>query len=115
MAAEKDVPVIAFAEDVAASGGYWLALAADEIFAEDTSLLGSIGAGMAVFNFAMRWERALILAAAVGTMHRQLEQCLAYARERRQFGRSIGSFQAVSHRLVNMKLRLDILPRITAP
>src|ERR1700730_2851120 len=56
LAAEKDVPVIAFAEDVAASGGYWLALAADEVFAEDTSLLGSIGVITASFGFveAMR-------------------------------------------------------------
>jgi signal peptide peptidase SppA len=52
MAAEKNVPVIAFAEDVAASGGYWLALAADEIFAEDTSLLGSIGVITGSFGFA---------------------------------------------------------------
>jgi signal peptide peptidase SppA len=42
-AEEKGIPVFAFAEDVAASGGYWLALAGDEIFAEETSLVGSIG------------------------------------------------------------------------
>ncbi len=51
LAAEKNVPVIAFAEDVAASGGYWLALAGDEIFAEDTSILGSIGVITASFGF----------------------------------------------------------------
>src|SRR5437764_14706726 len=43
LAEEKRVPVFAFAEDVAASGGYWLALAGDEIYAEEASLLGSIG------------------------------------------------------------------------
>ena len=43
LAEEKRIPVIAFAEDVAASGGYWLVLAGDEIFGEETSLLGSIG------------------------------------------------------------------------
>ena len=43
LADEKGIPVIAFAEDVAASGGYWLALAGDEIYAEETSLIGSIG------------------------------------------------------------------------
>lgn len=43
LADEKKVPVIAFCEDVAASGGYWLACAADEIFAHPTSLVGSIG------------------------------------------------------------------------
>jgi signal peptide peptidase SppA len=52
LAEEKDVPIFAFAEDVAASGGYWLALAADEIFADETSLLGSIGVVTASFGFA---------------------------------------------------------------
>src|ERR1700757_4040034 len=42
LAEEKGIPVIAFAEDVAASGGYWLALAGDEIFTEETSLIGSV-------------------------------------------------------------------------
>ncbi len=40
---ERGVPVLAFCEDVAASGGYWLACAADEIYAHPTSLVGSIG------------------------------------------------------------------------
>ncbi len=43
LAEEKGVPVLAFCEDVAASGGYWLACAADEIFAHPTSIVGSIG------------------------------------------------------------------------
>ncbi|HLU57815.1 MAG TPA: S49 family peptidase [Pseudonocardia sp.] len=43
LAAEKGVPVLAFCEDVAASGGYWLACAADEIYAHSTSIVGSIG------------------------------------------------------------------------
>jgi len=43
LADEKDVPVLAFCEDVAASGGYWLACAADEIYAHRTSMVGSIG------------------------------------------------------------------------
>jgi signal peptide peptidase SppA len=51
LADEHEVPVFAFAEDVAASGGYWLALAADEIYAEETSLVGSIGVVSAGFGF----------------------------------------------------------------
>jgi len=51
LAEEKGIPVIAFAEDIAASGGYWLALAGDEIFSEETSLLGSIGVISAGFGF----------------------------------------------------------------
>src|SRR5579862_4550126 len=42
LAAEKNLPVIAFVEDVAASGGYWLACAADEIVADPSSIVGSI-------------------------------------------------------------------------
>jgi signal peptide peptidase SppA len=57
LAEEKQVPVIAFAEDVAASGGYWLALAGDEIFSEETSLLGSIGVISAGFGFYQLIER----------------------------------------------------------
>lgn len=51
LAAEKDKPVLAFVEDVAASGGYWLATAADEIFAQATSIVGSIGVISAGFGF----------------------------------------------------------------
>ncbi len=40
---EKKIPVYAFVEDIAASGGYWLACAADEIYVQDTSIVGSIG------------------------------------------------------------------------
>lgn len=50
-AAEKeDVPVYAFIEDVAASGGYWLACAADEIYGTDVSIVGSIGVISAGFG-----------------------------------------------------------------
>jgi serine protease SohB len=47
---ETEVPVYAFAEDVAASGGYWIATAADEIWADPSSLLGSIGVVSAGFG-----------------------------------------------------------------
>ena len=47
---EKSVPVFAFVEDVAASGGYWLAAAADEIYADESSVLGSIGVISAGFG-----------------------------------------------------------------
>ena len=50
LAEEKDVPVFAFVEDVAASGGYWLAVAADEIWADASSIVGSIGVISAGFG-----------------------------------------------------------------
>lgn len=51
LADEQDVPVYAFCEDVAASGGYWLACAADHVYAEAASVVGSIGVVSAGFGF----------------------------------------------------------------
>ena len=51
LAKEREIPVFAFAEDVAASGGYWLALAGDEIFVDRNSIVGSIGVISAGFGF----------------------------------------------------------------
>lgn len=51
LADEKGVKVHAFVEDVAASGGYWLACAADDIWVDDSSLVGSIGVIFASFGF----------------------------------------------------------------
>jgi signal peptide peptidase SppA len=51
LAEENETPVVAFCEDVAASGGYWLALAADEVFAARSSIVGSIGVVSAGFGF----------------------------------------------------------------
>jgi signal peptide peptidase SppA len=52
LADEKQVPVLAFVEDVAASGGFWLACAADEIFCDPTSIVGSVGVISAGFGFS---------------------------------------------------------------
>ena len=69
--------------------------------------IGAEGQGAVVFNHSMAWERGCILASQVGAMEHQLEICLAYAKERKQFGRPIGDFQLVAARLADMKVRLD--------
>ncbi len=71
------------------------------------SLLGREGRGSRIFHAALEWERGAILAPMLGAMRRQLEKCIEYARKRKQFGQPIGKFQAVSHRIVDMKLRLE--------
>jgi hypothetical protein len=69
--------------------------------------LGRECQGLAVFLHAMSWERRLILAPAVGAMEKRLETAAAFARQRRQSGRPIGQYQAVAHRLADMKIRLE--------
>lgn len=57
LADKHDIPVLAFVEDVAASGGYWLAASADEIYADVSSVVGSIGvisAGFGAHRFLAR-------------------------------------------------------------
>ena len=69
--------------------------------------LGNEGAGASLFMHSMTWERGCILSSAVGAMQRLLERSISYAKERKQFGQSIGKFQQVSSKIVDMKLRLE--------
>jgi alkylation response protein AidB-like acyl-CoA dehydrogenase len=71
------------------------------------ALLGREGRGGPIFNAALDWERGGILSSALGTMQRQLDRCIERARSRKQFGRPIGKFQAVSNRIVDMAMRLE--------
>lgn len=57
LAAEKKLPVYAFAEDVAASGGYWLLTAGDELYADESSIIGSIGVVAGSFGFPQALQR----------------------------------------------------------
>jgi alkylation response protein AidB-like acyl-CoA dehydrogenase len=72
-----------------------------------SALVGAEGGGATMFKDSMVWERGCLFAAYVGAMERVLERCVEQARNRKQFGKSIGSNQAISHRLVDMKLRVD--------
>jgi clorobiocin biosynthesis protein CloN3 len=69
--------------------------------------LGGEGQGGAVFQHSMEWERACLFAIYVGLMEHQLDRCVDHARRRRQFGRRISDFQAVSHRIADMVQRLE--------
>jgi hypothetical protein len=69
--------------------------------------LGKEGSGAAVFNDSMEWERSCILASYIGGMERQLEACIKYAKERRQFNKPIGKFQSVANKIVDMKIRME--------
>jgi alkylation response protein AidB-like acyl-CoA dehydrogenase len=83
-----------------------------ELFFDDCeipveNLLGREGSGQSLFTHSMNWERACILSNAVGAMQRLLDISIRYARERKQFGQSVGKFQLVSTKIVDMKMRVD--------
>jgi alkylation response protein AidB-like acyl-CoA dehydrogenase len=83
-----------------------------EVFLQDCfvpahDMLGRPGQGGEIFTESMRWERACIMASHVGLMRRTLETCVAYAKERRQFGKAIAKFESISDKLANMKIAVD--------
>jgi alkylation response protein AidB-like acyl-CoA dehydrogenase len=69
--------------------------------------LGSEGAGVAIFNAAMEWERACIFASHLGSMQRLLEDTIAYAKARRQFDQPIARFSPIADRIVDMKVAIE--------
>ncbi len=71
------------------------------------NVLGAVGSGASIFSAAMEAERAFVFAGQIGAMERQLADAVAYSRDRTQFDQPIGDFQAVAHRLADMKLRHD--------
>jgi alkylation response protein AidB-like acyl-CoA dehydrogenase len=70
-------------------------------------VLGVVGGGASVFGTAMDWERTLLGSIHVGACERLMETAMQYVRTRTQFGQSIGKFQAVSHKIADMKVQLE--------
>ena len=79
----------------------------EDCFVPDANRLGSEGIGMSLFTQTISWERAFIHAGHLGAMQHLFERCVRQAKERKQFGQAIGGFQAVSHRIADMRLRLE--------
>jgi alkylation response protein AidB-like acyl-CoA dehydrogenase len=85
----------------------------DELFVPSENVLGGVGSGSTLFNTAMDWERICLFASHLGTIERLLEQSVNYARTRKQCGQTISKFQAISHRLVDLKVRLETARLLT--
>lgn len=72
-------------------------------------LLGKPGAGAQMIQKALEYERAFVFAGIAGVMQWQLDEVIRYSRERRSGGVHLGKHQAISHRIADMKLRLDTI------
>ena len=72
------------------------------------NMLGQENQGfMGVALATLEWERSVMLASAIGGMEIQLEECISYAKQRKQFGRPIAQFQAVQFKLADLKMWLE--------
>ncbi len=73
------------------------------------ALLGAEGEALWRIAFeCFDWERTVMIAGSVGGMSATLDGSIAYAKERRQFGKPIASFQAIAHKLAEMKINLEV-------
>ncbi|GAA1375911.1 acyl-CoA dehydrogenase family protein [Streptomyces beijiangensis] len=79
----------------------------ENCFVPDDQVLGFAGGGGAIFQHSMGWERACLFAGYLGLLDRLIDRCVEHAAGRRQFGQPLGAFQAVAHRIVEMKLRTE--------
>ena len=72
------------------------------------ALLGEEGRGFAHLMSTLHYSRASMAATVTGAAEAALQIALAHARDRVQFGRPIGQFQAIAHRLADMRMRVDL-------
>lgn len=83
-------------------------VAYDGVEIPEDRVLGKLGAGRMLFQGSIERERACLFAYSLGAMERQIELAIERANERRAGGLPIAANQAVSHRIAEMKLRLEI-------
>jgi hypothetical protein len=79
----------------------------DNVYVSDAAVIGRVGQGAAIFSESMDWERACLVACHIGTIEWLMERAIEYARTRKQSNQTISKFQAVAHRIVDIKVRME--------
>ncbi len=88
-------------------------LSFNDVFVPDGNLLGEEDQGFYLIMANFEWERLLMALAAVGSMERLIETSVGYLKERTAFGRPIGKFQALRHKLAEMAVKLEAARDLT--
>lgn len=71
------------------------------------NMVGVPGAGFLVLDYVMKREILFSFSITLGEMQYRLERCVAYVKERKQFGQAIGKFQAISHKIADMQIAVE--------
>jgi len=79
-----------------------------DCFVPDEDRIGEEGAGMAIINFSLEFDRSFILASNLGMLERQLNENIAYARTKKHKGRPIGKLHSVSSRVADIKMKHEL-------
>lgn len=83
-------------------------LVCTDCYIPGSSLVGREGQGVILFSEVVEWERVVICAGLLGGLERVLEDSIRYAKERKAFGQSIGTFQAISHKIATMRMNVEL-------
>lgn len=108
----KDDPGCKFSENGsldACQGSATGSILLEDCEIDKNRLLGKPGTGTQMIQKALEYERAFVFAGIVGVMQWQLDEVVRYSRERQSGGVHLGKHQAISHRIAEMKLRLDTI------
>jgi alkylation response protein AidB-like acyl-CoA dehydrogenase len=107
---ERDTPGFTIGQPVEKMGlrtSPFCELAFDGCKVPGANVLGRPGAGFFILEYVLTWEILCLFVIAVGEMMHRLERCLHYAKNRRQFGQLIGSFQSVADKIVDAKIGVE--------
>lgn len=80
----------------------------DNVRVPKENILGRLNWGSMILTNAIEWERCYEFAPHVGAMQRIMEECLTQANGRKQFGKPISEYQAISHKIANMKSSIEM-------
>ncbi|MER8099043.1 acyl-CoA dehydrogenase family protein [Kitasatospora sp. NPDC094016] len=109
-AVERDTPGLAVGPPVATMGLRTAPLGElhfDDCRIPASAVIGRVGSGFLVLDHVMKWEILCSFVINTGQMRYRLDRCVEFAKQRVQFGHPIGSYQSISHKLVDMSIGLD--------
>jgi alkylation response protein AidB-like acyl-CoA dehydrogenase len=104
---EADAPGVSRRDYPTVDGGRASDIAFEDVRLPAEALIGPVDAGLPLVEKVVDEALAALCAEACGVMRRMHEDTLEYARQRKQFGVPIGSFQALQHRMADMYIQLE--------